>query len=117
MPMRIARPHAPAGRKALPKSAGLGYRWDPAIFEKVFKQFGIGDREALLKVAVALDDGDRTLDEKELTAAAQQRMAKTMRGYRWSDTDALETLAQAGRIEEHALLRAAVDLDGGDKVL
>jgi predicted deacylase len=94
-----------------------GYTWDAATLDDVMKRFAVGDAKALIRTAIALDQGDRTLSAEELTAAARKLTSYVTTGKRWSPATLAEVMQSKGIAEETALLRAAKRHDDGDHFL
>lgn len=59
-----------AARKEL-KPFTEGFKWSPSMLADVMKRTGVADEGALLRTAIDLDDGDKTLSKAELTRAAE----------------------------------------------
>jgi len=51
------------------------YRWSERVIKQVMKKFGLKDADALVKAAVAFDNGDRYLNKAELEEGAKALQA------------------------------------------
>lgn len=94
-----------------------GYHWKADDLDAVMRQYAVGDAKALIRTAIALDQGDRYLSVDELKAAAQKLTRYVTRGHKWSPSTLADILQQRGLAEETALLRAAKRHDNGDRFL
>ncbi len=94
-----------------------GYSWKAEDLDAVMKQYAVGDAQALVRTAIALQRGDRTLSADELKAAAKKLTSYVTAGHRWSPGVLADIMQQHGLAEETALLRAAKRFDDGNRYL
>lgn len=99
-------------------SGKLGpFRFDPADVDTVMRRHAVGDVQALLRTAAALDDGDLRLSFTELSRAGEQVTAHVTGGYSWKQSTLADVMGRRAIKERTALLREARRIDDGDRVL
>ncbi len=94
-----------------------GYRWSAADVDAVMARHAVGDAVDLVKTAVAMDNGDRSLNLRELESAARAITGARHSDLRWSPSVLADIMKQTGVASETALLSEARRHDDGDRVL
>jgi len=99
-----ARLLASPSRQQLHSPQLAGYRWLPQDLDSVMERWGIGDAKALLRAAIAIDDGDRYLSANEIERAATSLGRRAAGGMQFSPAVLADVMRGTGVASATALL-------------
>lgn len=81
-----------------------GYRWCPDDVDAAMHRSGVGDARAVIRAAIAIDDGDRFLDLDELNRAAKRLGRRRAGDLQASPSVIADVMRGTGIASESALL-------------
>jgi len=94
-----------------------GYRYSDGVLNDVADSYQVRDKDALLRAAASIDDGNKYLNRTELTKAAEGMQRSELDGFRWSDNVLADVAGAYGIDDIDTLLKTAVALDNGNRYL